>query len=503
MPSKKKKKFIDKKNAVSFNLVHRSQRDPLQADDESSKFVLQEVESSNKAKVGNIEEQQKYGIFYEDDYDYMQHLRDVNSENAWELHPVAETKPQKKSVHFDVEDLSQPQKPKLQLPAEVFPSEQEEDVGLLNLAAPISGPRLDLDPDIVAAMDDDFNFEDPDNELEDDFVVLAQGEEEGEGGQKTSSTWLGEDFVDDDYDEEDDDESESGKEDDEDGSDDENYDSDDLDDGQRSYSSEETKSRFTSYSMTSSVMRRNDGLTLLDDRFEKLYEDYDDMEIGALDQEEIEGHVTDQSLVLQQVMDEFEAQTKITTMNDIPTKRPSHQANEDESNEDNEDDEEEKEEKIKMYVEERTEKWDCESILSTYSTLYNHPVTIKEPSHDRRKKEKSSSTGELDGSQIKLSQKTGMPLHVLPSPGPTRRQQEREELEQMRLPPMATVPTNRKKGVKESAEEKRERKQAVKLARKERRVEKKANKKVFKDEEQRQEKVMQNVRQNLQGVKIL
>lgn len=33
--------------------------------------------------------------------------------------------------------------------------------------------RLDLDPDIVAAMDDDFNFEDPDNELDDDFVTIA------------------------------------------------------------------------------------------------------------------------------------------------------------------------------------------------------------------------------------------------------------------------------------------------------------------------------------------
>lgn len=33
--------------------------------------------------------------------------------------------------------------------------------------------RLDLDPDIVAAMDDDFDFEDPDNALDDDFVVMA------------------------------------------------------------------------------------------------------------------------------------------------------------------------------------------------------------------------------------------------------------------------------------------------------------------------------------------
>lgn len=33
---------------------------------------------------------------------------------------------------------------------------------------------------------------------------------------------------------------------------------------------EETKSRFTEYSLSSSVMRRNEQLSLLDDRFEKV-----------------------------------------------------------------------------------------------------------------------------------------------------------------------------------------------------------------------------------------
>jgi hypothetical protein len=33
---------------------------------------------------------------------------------------------------------------------------------------------------------------------------------------------------------------------------------------------EETKTQFTNYSVSSSVMRRNEGLTLLDDRFEKV-----------------------------------------------------------------------------------------------------------------------------------------------------------------------------------------------------------------------------------------
>ena len=31
-----------------------------------------------------------------------------------------------------------------------------------------------------------------------------------------------------------------------------------------------------------------------------------------------------------------------------------------------------------MKVEEK-EKWDCETILSTYSNLYNHPKVIEEP----------------------------------------------------------------------------------------------------------------------------
>ena len=36
-----------------------------------------------------------------------------------------------------------------------------------------SGPQLDWDPDIVAALDDDFDFEDPNNVLEDDFLAIA------------------------------------------------------------------------------------------------------------------------------------------------------------------------------------------------------------------------------------------------------------------------------------------------------------------------------------------
>lgn len=47
---------------------------------------------------------------------------------------------------------------------------------------------------------------------------------------------------------------------------------DEAPDGPREFlfMDEETKSRFTEYSLSSSVMRRNEQLTLLDDRFEKV-----------------------------------------------------------------------------------------------------------------------------------------------------------------------------------------------------------------------------------------
>ena len=48
-------------------------------------------------------------------------------------------------------------------------------------------------------------------------------------------------------------------------------------------------------------------------------------------------------------------------------------------------------------VEDKGEKWDCESILPTYSTLYNHPKLISEPRNNK----------------IQLSSKTGIPKGVL------------------------------------------------------------------------------------------
>jgi len=45
----------------------------------------------------------------------------------------------------------------------------------------------------------------------------------------------------------------------------------------------ETKSHFTNYSMTSSILSRTKELQFLDERFDKVMEGYDDEEIGELE----------------------------------------------------------------------------------------------------------------------------------------------------------------------------------------------------------------------------
>ena len=83
-PANKKKKFIDKKReeTVTFSLIHRSQKDPLAADDEAPQMVLLPIGESS-APGGGVdltkvkEEEREHGVFYEDDYNYMQHMKDL------------------------------------------------------------------------------------------------------------------------------------------------------------------------------------------------------------------------------------------------------------------------------------------------------------------------------------------------------------------------------------------------------------------------------------------
>lgn len=473
MPKGKTKKFIDKKNSVTFHLVHRSQRDPLIADETAPERVLIPLEdtqaSKKKLNDKRKKEQQKYGIYFDDDYDYLKHLRDVNSLTAeWERVDACTSS----------KSNDQTNAPKINLPSSVFASNVEEKVGLLNKAAPVSGLQLDLDPDIVAAMDDDFDYENSENELEDNFMELANAP-------------ISNEILPEKYDQASDVSSEFELSDEE---EDEVHSLDGL--SRYTFREEETKSRFTEYSMSSSVIRRNEQLTLLDDKFEKMYAGYDEDEIGALDCDEIEGHIAPNSDLVLQCATEFEKQQNENTVNITQLMKDKMKILDKEySSSEDEDSLEE------LVVDAREkDKWDCESIISTYSNIYNHPKLISEPKHLQK---------------IKINPRTGIPKNVLN--GCSRKltinaltqfeeqntnckpeySQSIAETMKSTLSTLSIRPKN------ETSEERKQRKKALKEYRKERRIERKVNREAFKEEKKRQEKILLNNRQNIQGNKIL
>uniref|UniRef100_A0A182JRK4 Protein LTV1 homolog n=1 Tax=Anopheles christyi TaxID=43041 RepID=A0A182JRK4_9DIPT len=492
-----KKKFIDKKTAVTFRLVNRSQHDPLYVDETAPQHVLVPVRvppkyaslianSNRPVTEGKIDaakrkkEQTKYGIFFDDDYDYLQHLREPGrNEVVWEpVVPKSSTKP---AATKPDENNEADEEVRIKLPSSVFASEFEEKDGIMKKAVEVTrGPRPDWDPDVVAALDEDFDFNNPDNELEDNFMELAMQPGAGNGADD-----------DDCFDEEGDEHEFDSDEMDGDYSDEEERDGlGPLDDR---YGREETKSRFTEYSMSSSVIRRNEQLTLLDDRFEKFFEQYDDPEVGPLDCEEIEGHVEPNDDVLLRCAAEFKREREAVydaAFEKQWIKQRLTQLQEDHS----------EEEEVEMEVEEgEQKKWDCESILSTYSNIYNHPKLIQEPKKARK---------------ILINPKTGLPEDVLGAEGGKLTMKTIAKLEQGGSEKLAgpkslcdgsvisTLSVLSLRPKDETPEEKRERKKLLKEYRAERRIERKANTLAFKHEKQLQEKNKINCHMNA-GQKIV
>uniref|UniRef100_W5K6T9 Protein LTV1 homolog n=1 Tax=Astyanax mexicanus TaxID=7994 RepID=W5K6T9_ASTMX len=442
-----------------FHLVHRSQKDPLAADEKAPQHVL--LPASKVEVEKRREEQRQFGVFFDDDYNYLQHLKEAS--RPAELISASQTQRNEEKCREEVMVIPAAS---INLPSSVFASEFEEEVGLLNKAAPVSGPRLDMDPDIVAALDEDFDFDDPENMLEDDFVIQANDVMKRNVGYVDKGEGEGDDDEWEDTDE-------SGEEEEE----EQDYDSagavsdeeDEFGDGGRQFAFMdcETKSRFTEYSLTSSVMRRNEQLTLLDDRFEKFYEQFDDDEIGALDNAELEGYINPDSARLDEVIQDYfrKKQKECQTLEQLgPPELPTVK----------EEDDEEEEMETLVIEEPPTEKWDCETIISKTNICFKNK-------------------------QIRVSSKTGIPLDVLPKKGLTARQVERmERINDSDLPRVSTQPRSRE----ESKEDRKLRKQAIKDERKERRVEKKANKVAFKQEKLMQEKQMVGLRANVQGMKL-
>uniref|UniRef100_F6RVB8 Protein LTV1 homolog n=1 Tax=Ciona intestinalis TaxID=7719 RepID=F6RVB8_CIOIN len=462
MPRRNKKQFIDKKKSVTFNLVHRSQKDPLAADEDAPQRVLIPFimtsqpplfDQNPEQRESRIENQKTFGIGFEDDYDYLQHLKPSSRNQEAILVPKDGDQIHMESVDEENIEIIKDDTV-LRLPSIVFASHSEGDVGLVHRAVPNPrGPQPSWDPDVVAGLDEDFDFNDPDNELEDDFMAMAC--EEGESDDVDSDA----------------ESCDSG--------------SCDLDE----FSDEETKSRFTAYSITSSVMGRNEQLTLLDDRFEKFFESYDEPNIGELCQVEIEGGIPVGDVGEMEGLELLLGLGGGVKEGEEERIRPTLP-----SNLDNDDDDI----MVTMVMEKPRDNWDCESILSTYSTIYNRPKLIQDPPVSRKQ------SLIVVSQKIKISPTTGLPLNS--KPHLTKKQLfnlRHQSLANLKsLEPEVEKPRVIVRGKDETREEKTARKAAVKEMKKERRQEKKATKKAFRAEQTRQNLEIININRNLSGVRI-
>jgi len=568
-PKKNKKKFIDpnREETVTFDLIHRSQKDPLAADDEAPQRLLlqkhtrptgmpvpsvgevgQEEEEVDWEKVK--EEQREHGVFYEDDYNYMQHMKDLSKPDydysavdAFLLskdsrsNAAVDKSSRRPASSLARGDGSVMGASRLQLPKNTLAAgdSDDEEVGLLNLAAPRSGPLLDWDPDIVETLDDAFEGHTEvltAKQLEKLCAEGGDGEGEADELDELFKEALAEREEEDDEDEYEDvptDEEEDGEE--------RDFDSDfggrsedeeddvvpDLMDarGHRLFMEEETKSRFTEYSMSSSVIRRNAQLSLLDDKFEEFYAGYDDINVGGLEADEIEGS--------RNLSASVNARSSQQDQEDIGEHVMSQVLTQYEKDRDTERQQIENQDRLvadavaasmatevnpkssdkqimEMFEDKPKDRFDCQSILSTYSTLYNHPKLISEVSKKKK----------ID--PIRIDGKTGIPKDVLGRSGLTEGALKRLDRQNMAdhqasdsseggcgsdggqtLASRMTALSFRNRH--ETPEERKARKSGMKEIKRERRAEKKANTKAFKDEQKRQEKVMQANKQN--QIKIL
>ncbi|UNI18964.1 Protein ltv1 [Purpureocillium takamizusanense] len=180
-----KGKWIDKKTAQHFTLVHRPQNDPLIHDDSAPSMVLNptQVPGGSKAKrlddlaselgsdAANIRanegEAASYGVYFDDsEYDYMQHLRDLNTGGGEVVFIEAETGnknkgKQKQSLEEALREMDLEQKSGDVLDEEILPSknltrvtyEAQQDV-----PDSIRGFQPDMDPmlrEVLEALEDD------------------------------------------------------------------------------------------------------------------------------------------------------------------------------------------------------------------------------------------------------------------------------------------------------------------------------------------------------------
>ncbi|KAJ3559000.1 hypothetical protein NM688_g602 [Phlebia brevispora] len=221
----KSKSIFRQPGAKHFQLVHRSQRDPLINDPEASQHVLKEFERGNakgKSRAdlehalspselahdeqrANIGEAAAYGIYFDDtDYDYMQHLRPVGVQEDGVESALLEAPQRSKGKGKSKEPIDL-----IDLPSEALPSATELPRNYESqeaIPSSLAGFQPDMDPhlrQVLEALEDE---EFVDDDLGDDFFgeLVANGErgdedmefdyadegiEDGDGAEEEDESW--------------------------------------------------------------------------------------------------------------------------------------------------------------------------------------------------------------------------------------------------------------------------------------------------------------------------
>ncbi|KAG0273686.1 hypothetical protein BGZ95_010508 [Linnemannia exigua] len=519
--------------------------------------LLEAPVAGSKKKKGTAKNEDKIGEaamlglvsdeFNDGSYDYSQHFKEIgtSSEGVFMAAPKVAAQQKKaaqqsRGIQFtdadaademareDVGTAAGKKKGKIQLPAGVLPSREELDFADVYQSAVPMGLQPDMPFDIRQTLEALEDEEFVDGELDESF--FDQLDEDG-------------DFEDEEveeYYEDEDEEEEGGRQ----GweadfkkfkkaqqyqSDDDSFEGSDDGHSQTSRSSRRPAGASAStFSMSSSAMFRNENLTLLDERFDKVEREYE----SDSDDDEDEGTDfkgeelrKDFDSILDDFLDKFEivgskmvprlegatSENKLSTIRNAllvdegeeerslattvgGTRRPKKNLDDDMATELQTD--------FRSRAERMRDNWDVQTILSTYSNLDNHPGMIKE---QRRRR-------------IHIDPKTGMPVVTEKlSKKALQRQAEvaaaaeaaaraengdgnsDDEFDDEEEDFEEAENLGAKRNKTETKEEKKARKEAIKQEKKSRRETKKATKTAFANEKNRQEKVMKNLKKG-QGV---
>eukprot|EP01095_Lingulamoeba_sp_RSL-Kostka_P009660 TRINITY_DN334_c4_g1_i1.p1 TRINITY_DN334_c4_g1~~TRINITY_DN334_c4_g1_i1.p1 ORF type:complete len:608 (+),score=326.65 TRINITY_DN334_c4_g1_i1:41-1825(+) len=592
---RRKKKFIDKKKADTFRIVYRSHRDPSFGEANVSDRVLEYVPPSNidnagelieerenywKNKVYDDDDDEGYGEYDDDnDEEFLNNLKNNNNnneDNFMERNPtkdIEEVKkelldPNKEDVVTEYDeymfpddgyDYSQHLRPAgggVFIPA-IFDELPEEMFGL---------PPLEEDDELIHPQ----VFGNEEKFLDREILDILDGKQEVQDDLPDDFLWVADQSDDEEYDDYYEDNNNNNQK--------EDYyyagvlENGDLGPSQRGYHPDDKvtydrlipKIQKVTYQINENnelyrlEPKKEDDKTVLDHQLDQMIKEFDDCEIGELDEDDprLQGLATIDDF--EYLLDEFiekdkennqtylefveqldeEKRAKEKLEEKLPKENSNNNNNSKEEieeivltdeqkksigiNNNNEDkeklteeeeiEEELEEEEISLEVDEedrveddinvayfqyvkpsyaKKDDWDCVSIMSTHSTLENHPILIDEP-----KKKKSLNA------KIVLNRK-GLPSEYIKKDINVRKVEDEEEEEEDEEEMIEYVNKGKARNKKETKEEKKQRKLALKEEKKKRREQKKALKNRYKIEKIKQSKsVVQSKKANPAGLKL-